>query len=95
MAETTQIDVNQTLNATIVSSGTLLIALQAAMRWAIIENSKTPNGDLQTLVARIKAEVEKAPAEGFSPQDVSAGKAQVVKFIDVITDAINREVAAR
>jgi hypothetical protein len=89
-----QVDIQHRVNATIVSNGAMLIALQTAMRWAIIERTKMPNGDLQTLVARIASEVAKAPADGFDSEDVKVGKAQVMKFVDIISGAITRELAA-
>jgi hypothetical protein len=90
-----QINMQQMVNATIVANGAMLIALQTAMRWAIVESTKMPNGDLQTLVARITSEVAKAPADGFDPQEVKVGKAQVMKFVDIISGAIMRELAAK
>jgi hypothetical protein len=90
-----QIDEQHKANATMVANGAMLIALQTAMRWAIIENTKMPNGDLQTLVARIAAEVAKAPADGFDSQDVNVGKVQVMKFVDIISGAIRSELASK
>ena len=84
----------QMVNATIVANGAMLIALQTAMRWAIIENKGMPKDDLHTLVFRISSEVAKAPAEGFDPEEVKIGKAQVMKFVDIISRALARELAA-
>jgi hypothetical protein len=90
-----KLDPQQTVNATIVANGVMLIALQTAMRWAILEGAKMPNGDLRALVARITSEVSKAPAECFDAQDVKIGKAQVMKFVNIISDAIARELDAQ
>jgi hypothetical protein len=91
----TQMNVQQTVNATIVSNGSLLIALQTAMRFAILERTKMPFGDVHTLVERISTEVAKAPASGFDPNDVKAGKEQTMKFVQVIANAINGEIASK
>jgi hypothetical protein len=85
----------QTVNATIVANGAMLIALQTAMRWAIIESTKMTTGDLHTLVTRIASEVAKAPADGFDLEEVKVGKAQVMKFVDIISGALARELVAK
>jgi hypothetical protein len=85
----------QIVNATIVANGAILIALQTAMRWAIIESTKMSRGDLDRLVARISSEVTKAPADGFDLEDVKVGKAQVMKFVDIISGALARELVAK
>ncbi len=88
-----QVDVQSTVNATIVSNGAFVIALQAAMRSAII-NNKLGNSELENLVSTIATDVTAATAGGFSFADVKDGKAQTMKFVAIIADAIKREIAS-
>jgi hypothetical protein len=93
-ASSAQINVQSSVNATIVSNGSFIIALQTAMRSAIIDN-KLGKSALDQLVSKIAIDVTAATAEGFSPSDVKDGKAQTMKFVAVIADAIQRELSSK
>jgi hypothetical protein len=86
-----QINIAQTQEALIVTNSSLLIALQTAMRYAVLD----AGGNLQTLVRKIREDVKNADADGFNERDVHAGKSQANKFIGVIEDAISRETLHR
>lgn len=93
-ATPSEITVQQSHHATIVANGALLIALQTAMKSAILD-AKLQEADLVTLTSRISSDVTNAPASGFGSQDVLEGKKQALTFVGAISEAIKREIASK
>lgn len=87
-----RIDVNSTVNASLVYGNSMLLGLQAAMRACIVDGKKSA-ADLDQLVATINKAIDAGTAEGFSLSEISDGKAQAKRLVGVVQDAIRREIA--
>jgi hypothetical protein len=83
--------ISQSVGATIVSNGALLLALQAAMRWAVIDRGLSKD-DLKDLEVKIASAIENGSAEGFKKEDVQTGKNLTTQFIATIGEAIRKEL---
>ncbi|MET4199112.1 hypothetical protein [Bradyrhizobium sp. LA6.12] len=98
--EERKINISQSLNAQIATGGSLMMALQAVLKYAVWPDrmkidAPTPNSRLEFLAKEALREIKNATANGFPAADEAAGKQTALMIVEQIAGAIRKEIESR
>lgn len=92
-----KLNISQSINAQMATGGSLVMALQAVLRYAVWPErmqleGPNPSSRLAFLAQELLREIKNATADGFPAHDEAAGKQTALRIVEQITGAIRNEI---